>query len=71
MLTWDNPWWNPGAPWLIFIFGYLIFFIAAFGVFDMESLMRKIQVVSGIWILGLLCLILFIGAFGMDFVPSA
>jgi hypothetical protein len=61
MLTWDYPWWNRGAPWLIFIFGYLIFFIVAFWVFDMESLKSKIQVVSGIWIFDLVCLVLFMG----------
>ncbi len=22
-LTWDYPWWNARAPWLIFLFGYL------------------------------------------------
>ena len=22
-LTWDWPWWNRGAPWLIFLFGYV------------------------------------------------
>jgi hypothetical protein len=63
-LTWDYPWWNRGAPWLIFLFGYLIFFIVAFWVFDMESLKRKIQVVSGIWIFDIVCLILFIGVLG-------
>lgn len=60
-LTWDYPWWNRGAPWLIFLFGYLIFFIVAFWVYDMESLKRKIQVVSGIWIFDILCIILFAG----------
>jgi hypothetical protein len=63
-LTWDYPWWNRGAPWLIFLFGYLIFFIVAFWVFDMDSLKRKIQVVSGIWIFDIVCLILFIGVLG-------
>ncbi len=24
-LTWDYPWWSAGAPWLIFLFGYLHF----------------------------------------------
>jgi hypothetical protein len=63
-LTWDYPWWNRGAPWLIFLFGYLIFFVVAFWVYDMESLKRKIQVVSGIWVFDILCLILFIGILG-------
>jgi hypothetical protein len=63
-LTWDYSWWNRGAPWLIFVFGYLIFFMVAFWVFDMESLKRKIQVVGGIWIFDMVCLALLIGVFG-------
>jgi hypothetical protein len=63
-LTWDYPWWNRGAPWLIFLFGYLTFFIVAFWVFDMKSLKRKVQVVGGIWIFDIVCLIMFIGVLG-------
>jgi len=58
-LTWDYPWWNRGAPLFIFLFGYLTFFIVAFWVYDMESLKRKIRIVSGIWVFDIVCLILF------------
>ncbi len=45
-LTWDYSWWDANTPWLIFLFGYLTFFLAAFWVFDMDSLKKKITTVS-------------------------
>ena len=60
-LTWDYPWWNTGAPWLIFLIGYLPFFLVAFWVFDMESVRRKIKAVSFILAFDLVCLALFGG----------
>lgn len=60
-LTWDYAWWNRGAPWLIFLLGYLPFFLVAFYVFDMKDLKRKIRVVSGIYVFDIACLILFAG----------
>lgn len=50
-LTWDWPWWNRGAPWLIFLFGYLTFFIAAFWVYDMKTYRQKLYTVGGLWAL--------------------
>jgi hypothetical protein len=58
-LTWDYPWWNAGAPWLIFLFGYLTFFLVSYWVFDMESVKRKIQVVSTIYAIDLIALLVF------------
>ncbi|OQX65062.1 MAG: hypothetical protein B6I38_05395 [Anaerolineaceae bacterium 4572_5.1] len=63
-LTWEYPWWNRGAPWLIFLFGYLTFFIVAFWVYDMDDFKKKIRVVGGIWAFDIICLILFIGVLG-------
>lgn len=40
-LTWDYPWWNARSPWLIFLFGYLHFFIVSFWVHDMQSMRSK------------------------------
>ncbi len=59
-LTWDYPWWGRGAPWLIFLFGYLTFFIMAFWVFDMKSLKNKLVTVGSIWTIAILSLIIFI-----------
>ena len=59
-LTWDYPWWNRSAPWLIFLFGYLTFFVVAFWVFDMKTLKAKLIAVGTIWAVVIASLILFI-----------
>jgi hypothetical protein len=58
-LTWDYPWWNLCAPWLIFLIGYLPFFLVAFWVFDMEKLQQKMTTVGAILGFDLICLIVF------------
>jgi hypothetical protein len=58
-LTWDYPWWGVGAPWLIFLIGYLPFFLVSFWVFDMPCVKRKAQVTGGILAFDALCLVLF------------
>jgi len=58
-LTWDYAWWSTGAPWLIFLFGYLPFFLVSFWVFDMESLRRKITTVGAIYAVDIIALVLF------------
>jgi len=58
-LTWDYPWWSAGAPWLIFLIGYLPFFLVSFWVFDMESLRRKITTVGVIYAVDIIALVLF------------
>jgi len=60
-LTWEWPWWNRGAPILIFLFGYLTFFIMAFWVFDMKSMKQKIQTVGILWAVDIISLIVFAG----------
>jgi len=60
-LAWDYPWWNVGAPWLIFLIGYFPFFLVAFWVFDMESVKKKIITVGSILGFDAICLILFVG----------
>jgi hypothetical protein len=60
-LTWDYAWWNVGAPWLIFLIGYLPFFLVSFWVFDMPSLKKKVITVGTILGFDLICLILFAG----------
>ena len=58
--TWDYSWWGRSAPWLIFLIGYLIFFIAAFWVFDMKSLKNKLITAGTNWAVDILTLILFL-----------
>jgi hypothetical protein len=60
-LTWDYAWWGACAPWLIFLIGYLPFFLVAFWVYDMHCLRRRMAVVGSILGFDLLCLVLFAG----------
>ncbi len=60
-LTWEWPWWNRGMPLLIFLFGYLWFFVFAFWVYYMKDFKQKLQVVGGLWAFDILCLIVFAG----------
>jgi hypothetical protein len=58
-LTWDYPWWSARAPWLIFLFGYLHFFLISFWVFDMENIKRQLQVLGVIYSVDILALFVF------------
>ena len=58
-LTWDYAWWSTGAPWLIFLIGYLPFFLVSFWVHDMEHLRSKIITVSVIFGIDLLAILIF------------
>jgi hypothetical protein len=60
-LTWDYTWWNVGAPWLIFLIGYLPFFLVSFWVFDMPTLKKKAITVGSILGFDVICLVLFVG----------
>jgi uncharacterized membrane protein len=60
-LTWDYSWWRAGAPWLIFLIGYLPFFLVSFWVFDIKSIRQKITTVGVIYAVDICCLILFVG----------
>jgi uncharacterized membrane protein len=60
-LTWDYAWWSAKAPWLIFLIGYLPFFLVSFWVFDMKSLRQKITTVGAIYAVDIVCLVLFVG----------
>jgi hypothetical protein len=58
-LTWDYPWWSASAPWLIFLFGYLHFFLVSFWVHDMETVKKKIITIGIIYAVDLICIIVF------------
>ena len=62
-LTWDYPWWSARAPWLIFLFGYLHFFLVSFWVHDLESVRKKATAVGIIFAVNILCAVVF-GALG-------
>jgi hypothetical protein len=58
-LTWDYPWWSASAPWLIFLFGYLTFFLVSFWVHDLKTVRSKAIVVGTIFGVDLLAIIIF------------
>jgi len=58
-LTWEYPWWNIKVPWLIFLIGYLPFFLVCFWVHDMKSVRNKIITVGAILGFDAICLVLF------------
>jgi hypothetical protein len=58
-LTWEYSWWSVGAPWLIFLIGYLPFFLVAFWVYDMPTVAQKVKTVGAILAFDAICLILF------------
>ena len=48
-LTWDYSWWSATSPVPIVLFGYLHFFLVAFWVHDMESILKKAITVGSIF----------------------
>jgi hypothetical protein len=60
-LTWDYPWWSARAPWLIFLIGYLHFFLVSFWVHDMEKIRSKAIAVGTIFALDIVALVMFGG----------
>lgn len=58
-LTWDWSWWDANTPWLIFLFGYLHFFVVAFWVHDMATVKKKVIATGTIWIIALVLFLVF------------
>lgn len=58
-LTWDHTWWDANTPWLIFLFGYLHFFLISFWVHDMETIKQKATTVGIIFGVDLLAVLVF------------
>ncbi|UCH51769.1 MAG: hypothetical protein JSV54_03165 [Chloroflexota bacterium] len=63
-LSWEYTWWNASVPWLIFLVGYLYFFLVSFWVFDMESVKNKAITVGAILGFDVICLVVFMGILG-------
>jgi hypothetical protein len=63
-LTWDWSWWDANTPWLIFLFGYLTFFVVAFWVHDMETIKKKVITTGVIWAIALALVLVFGIGFG-------
>lgn len=63
-LTWDYSWWNTRVPWLIFLVGYLPFFVVSFWVHDMQSRKKQLATVGTIFAVDAIGLVLFAGILG-------
>ena len=65
-LVWEYPWWyrSLGGIWLIFLFGYLHFYVAALLVIGLKTLKGKIIAVSVIYAVAVLANALALGFLG-------
>lgn len=63
-LTWDYPWWSLSAPWLIFLVGYLPFWIVSFIVYDARSMKTRAKITGTILLVDLGCIVVFMGILG-------
>ncbi len=59
-LTWEYSWWNLGAPWLIWLIGYLPFFLVSYWVLDMKTMKSKLLTVGIIAAVDIISLLIFI-----------
>jgi hypothetical protein len=60
-LTWEWSWWSARAPWLIFLVGYLPFYLVSFWVHDMKTVRSKVATVGIIYAFDAVCLLVFAG----------
>ncbi|WP_456469243.1 hypothetical protein [Archaeoglobus sp.] len=64
VLIWEYWWWNANMPFLIFLVGYLPFFLVAYWVYDMDSTRKQALTAGGILGFDALLLIIFAGFLG-------
>jgi len=58
-LVWSYPWWNWPNVWLIIIIGYSLYMFFSFWIHDMDSMKRKVAIVSGVYVLDIVLLVVF------------
>ena len=63
-LTWEYPWWGLGSPWLIWLIGYMPFWLVAFWVHDMADTRKQVITAGAILGFDALCLVIFGGILG-------
>ncbi len=64
VLTWEYTWWSARFPWLIWLIGYLPFWLVAFWVYDMKIVKNKVITVGVILTFDIACLVIFGGVLG-------
>ena len=63
-LTWEYSWWNVRAPWLIFLIGYLHFFLISFWVHDMSAIKKQLTTLGVIYGVDIAAILIFGVALG-------
>jgi len=68
-LVWEYPWWNRtfAGVWLIFLFGYLHFFVAALLVIGMKTHKAKIITISTIYGIAIVANVVAMGFLGWTY----
>jgi hypothetical protein len=59
-LVWSYTWWGAGAPWLIFLIGYLPFNVVAFWVYDAKTMKKRFAILGTILAVDFACIALFV-----------
>ena len=65
-LVWEYPWWqrSPGGIWLIFLFGYFHFYVAAIFVLSLKTNLSKALAVSSLYVIAVVANVICIGVLG-------
>ncbi len=68
-LVWEYPWWNRtfAGIWLIYVFGYLEFFVGALLVIGMKTNRSKVKAVSIVWAVPIIINIICLGFLGFTY----
>jgi hypothetical protein len=68
-LVWEYPWWHRSfkGVWLIFLFGYLHFYVAALIVVSLKTHQSKIILVSSLYSIAILANIICMGFLGWHY----
>jgi hypothetical protein len=60
-LIWEYSWWSIQSPWLIWVIGYMPFWLMAYWIYHMKEMKKKVITVSIIWAIIAISLIVFMG----------
>lgn len=68
-LVWEYPWWHRSfmGVWLIFLFGYFHFYVAAIIVIGLKKMKTKIIVVSSLYAIAIVANVITIGFLGWKY----
>lgn len=64
VLTWEYSWWSIGFPLVIFVIGYMPFFLVGYWVHDLANQRRQLKVVGTLGTVVVGSLVLFSGILG-------